>query len=43
MIPLEGSNVGRPVTQAGWLDSSWLSEVDANAAITMMARMKPPK
>jgi hypothetical protein len=43
MIPIEGSNVGRSVTQPGWLDMTWLSEVDANAATAMMARMKPPK
>lgn len=43
MIPLEGSNVGRAVTQPGWLDVGWLAEVDANTATAMMTRMKPPK
>jgi Protein of unknown function (DUF2846) len=43
MITLEGSNVGRPVGQPSMLNPSWLSEVDANTATAMIARMKPPK
>ena len=42
-IRMEGSNVGRPVGQPSMLNPSWLSEVDANTATSMMARMKPPK
>ena len=42
-IPIEGSNVGRPVGQPSILNPSWLSEVDASTAATIMTRMKPPK
>lgn len=44
MVPMDASNAGRPLGKPNVLTNpTWLSEVDANAAPAIMARMNAPK